>query len=282
MSTAAKATPRTSKKAAAPKVKADGAKKSRSGAKNTEHPTTIEIIKECIAAHKEDVRTGVSRPQIKKFMESKYKMEITASVNHQISRAITTGEVKKIFVLPKGPLLSHIADRPSGKVKLAPKVSKSDTGKENTPVKSTTKAPAKKAAGTTAKKATTTAAKKTTTTTAKKPAAKAPAAKKAATTKAPAKKAAAATTKKSTAAATTKAPAKKTTTKTGTPKKATVTAKSTTKRTPAAKQATETKVKAAAKKPAASKAKSTKETPAKEAKDTPASKAKTASKKTPA
>jgi len=32
----------------------------------TERPSTIEMIKECIATHKEESRTGVSRPTIKK------------------------------------------------------------------------------------------------------------------------------------------------------------------------------------------------------------------------
>ncbi|KAE9406360.1 hypothetical protein BT96DRAFT_810826 [Gymnopus androsaceus JB14] len=84
------------------------------------HPSWIDMIKECIASHPDDARTGVSRPAIKKFVESKYKIDVNASTNSQLNRAITSGSEKKIFVLPKGP---------SGKVKLAPKVSH-DAAKE--------------------------------------------------------------------------------------------------------------------------------------------------------
>ncbi|KAJ4001373.1 hypothetical protein F5050DRAFT_1470396 [Lentinula boryana] len=88
---------------------------------NATHPTWIDMIKECIIAHPEDARTGVSRPTIKKFVENKYKIDVNASTASQLNRAITSGSEKGVFVLPKGP---------SGKVKLAPKV-RSDAAKEN-------------------------------------------------------------------------------------------------------------------------------------------------------
>ncbi|KAF9002019.1 hypothetical protein BDQ17DRAFT_1426298 [Cyathus striatus] len=77
---------------------------------------------ECIIAHPEDVRGGVSRPTIKKFVESKYHIYLNATAASQLNRAITSGSEKGIFVLPKGP---------SGKIKLAPKV-RVDAYKENT------------------------------------------------------------------------------------------------------------------------------------------------------
>ncbi|KAJ2969316.1 hypothetical protein NUW54_g12993 [Trametes sanguinea] len=76
------------------------------------HPPWIDMIKECIAAHPEDARHGVSRPQIKKYVEDKYGLEIGAAQVTQLSKAITHGAEKNIFVLPKGP---------SGRVKLPPK-----------------------------------------------------------------------------------------------------------------------------------------------------------------
>ncbi|KAJ3863617.1 hypothetical protein EV359DRAFT_26576, partial [Lentinula novae-zelandiae] len=66
------------------------------------HPPYIDMIKECIADHREEARIGVSRPQIKKYIEEKYKIEIGAAQNTQISRAIATGNDKGFFVLPKG------------------------------------------------------------------------------------------------------------------------------------------------------------------------------------
>jgi len=85
------------------------------------HPTWVDMIKECIVAHPEDARIGVSRPLIKKFVETKYHIDMNALAASQLSRAITTGSEKGIFVLPKGP---------SGKVKLAPQV-KAEVAKEN-------------------------------------------------------------------------------------------------------------------------------------------------------
>lgn len=67
----------------------------------------------------EEARIGVSRPTIKKcvmplfvsyylskppirYLEDKYKLEITAAVNTNINRAIISGEEKGVFTLPKG------------------------------------------------------------------------------------------------------------------------------------------------------------------------------------
>ncbi|KAF5330640.1 hypothetical protein D9619_006020 [Psilocybe cf. subviscida] len=216
------------------------------------HPTRTQrrcslsfFILECIAAHTEDARHGVSRPQIKKFVETKYKLDFGAAQTTQLARAITSGADKKIFVLPKGP---------SGRVKLAPKSKPAadSSAKENKPA--TKPASKGKAAATTkpkAAKSTTTKAKPTKAATTKavaaKPKAAAPKPKPAAaapkTTKKPTIKAG---TKKSTTAA---KPASKPTSA-----KKTTTA---TKRAPAKKAATgttaTTKAKAAAKKSAVKK-----------------------------
>ncbi|THH08194.1 hypothetical protein EW145_g2866 [Phellinidium pouzarii] len=77
------------------------------------HPSWVDMIKECIVAHPEEARAGVSRPTIKKFVETKYKVDLNTSATSQLSRAIVSGSEKGTFVLPKGP---------SGKVKLAPKI----------------------------------------------------------------------------------------------------------------------------------------------------------------
>ncbi|KAJ7482079.1 hypothetical protein B0H11DRAFT_2232674 [Mycena galericulata] len=72
---------------------------------------------ECITVHPEDTRQGVFRPQIKKFVEMKYKLSIGAAQSTQLSKALAAGSEKNIFVLPKGP---------SGRVKLAPKAKSAD------------------------------------------------------------------------------------------------------------------------------------------------------------
>jgi len=97
-----------------------GATAGKATSKPAAHPSYIDMVKECIATHPEDARYGVSRPTIKKYIETKYKVEMNASATSQLSRAIISGVEKDIFVLPKGL---------SGKVKLAPKV-KSDVIKE--------------------------------------------------------------------------------------------------------------------------------------------------------
>ncbi|KAJ7786964.1 hypothetical protein B0H14DRAFT_2400047, partial [Mycena olivaceomarginata] len=65
------------------------------------HPPWVDMITECITAHPEDTRQGVSRSQIKKFVEMKYKLSIGAAQNTQLSKALTAGSEKNIFVLPK-------------------------------------------------------------------------------------------------------------------------------------------------------------------------------------
>ncbi|KXN93277.1 1,4-alpha-glucan branching enzyme GlgB, partial [Leucoagaricus sp. SymC.cos] len=81
---------------------------------------------ECIIAHPDDARSGVSRPQIKKFVETKYNVEFNTAAISQLSRAITRGAGKEVFLLPKGP---------SGRVKLTPKARAAETAaaKENKP-----------------------------------------------------------------------------------------------------------------------------------------------------
>ncbi|KAF8638828.1 hypothetical protein AX17_001886 [Amanita inopinata Kibby_2008] len=99
------------------------------------HPSWIEMIKACISAHPDNARQGVSRPQIKKFVEQTYKLEMNNAQNVMLSRALGSGSEKGVFVLPKGP---------SGRVKLAPKTKAVDTSaKENKPAVKP-KAPASK------------------------------------------------------------------------------------------------------------------------------------------
>lgn len=77
-------------------------------------------MQECIAAHPDDARYGVSRPQIKKFaplscnylmsqtqrylrfVEENYKLDIGNAQITQLSRAIAVGAEKNVFSLPKG------------------------------------------------------------------------------------------------------------------------------------------------------------------------------------
>ncbi|KAF8163007.1 hypothetical protein B0H34DRAFT_303731 [Crassisporium funariophilum] len=84
-------------------------------------PSWKDIIKECIAENKEDVRQGVSRNTIKKFAEDKYQVDVTGTNLYQLNKAITTGAEAGVFHLPKGP---------SGKVKLAPKATAPSASKE--------------------------------------------------------------------------------------------------------------------------------------------------------
>jgi len=102
----------------------------KAAAKSTSsHPSWTDMIKECIAAHPDDARYGVSRPQIKKFVEEQYRLVIGNAQITQLSRAIAVGAEKNIFSLPKGP---------SGRVKLAPKTPKvADDAKENKPASKT-------------------------------------------------------------------------------------------------------------------------------------------------
>ncbi|KIM49453.1 hypothetical protein M413DRAFT_21676 [Hebeloma cylindrosporum] len=136
----------TTKKAAATKPTV---KKAAAAKAAPSHPPWVNMIKECIAANTEDARIGVSRPQIKKFVEKKYKLEIGAAQNTQLSKAINSGSDKGVFVLPKGL---------SGRVKLAPKSKPADTSsKENKPASKVAAKPKAAAAKPKAKATTTTA-----------------------------------------------------------------------------------------------------------------------------
>ncbi|KAF4608738.1 hypothetical protein EYR40_001085 [Pleurotus pulmonarius] len=208
---AAKKSATTAKKSsaatkAASKPKASAAAKSATSAAT--HPAWKDIIAECIIAHPDEARQGVSRSTIKKFAEEQYKIDMNASNLSHLNRAITAGADKEIFKLPKGP---------SGKVKLAPeaKAAAVAAAKENakppskakkpsttTKPAATKAAPAKpvaakaapKVASKPAAKATTTKSASKSTAAAKKPSvAKATATKKASATKT-------ATTKKTTVA----------------------------------------------------------------------------------
>ncbi|WVN85659.1 uncharacterized protein L203_100808 [Cryptococcus depauperatus CBS 7841] len=125
--------------------------------KPTTHPTFLSMIQECVIANKEDVRKGVSRHTIKKFLADNYKLDMSSAANiNNLSNAIKRGAEKGELVLPSGM---------AGRVKAAPKSSRKPVaGKENVAPKS---APVKKAAAPVVKKP---IAKKATAT---KPAAKA-------------------------------------------------------------------------------------------------------------
>lgn len=117
--------------APAKKVSSSKAPKKAATRSAPTHPSWTDMIKECIAAHPEDARVGVSRPQIKKFVGEKYKLDIGNAQNTQLSKAIAVGAEKNTFSLPKGP---------SGRVKLAPKTPKvADDAKENKPASKTSR-----------------------------------------------------------------------------------------------------------------------------------------------
>ncbi|KAN0127537.1 hypothetical protein V8E53_014625 [Lactarius tabidus] len=117
--------------APAKKLSTSKAPKKASSKATTSHPPWTDMIKECIAANPEDARHGVSRPQIKKFVEEKYKVVIGNAQITQLSKAIALGAEKNIFYLPKGL---------SGRVKLPPKTPKVvDDAKENKPASKTSK-----------------------------------------------------------------------------------------------------------------------------------------------
>ncbi|KIY67709.1 hypothetical protein CYLTODRAFT_422290 [Cylindrobasidium torrendii FP15055 ss-10] len=104
-----KAAPKEKKEKAAPKEKKE---KKAAAPKEETHPPWKDIITECIAAHKDEARTGVSRSTIKKFAEEQYKLDMNARNTSVLARALMTGVEKNYFEMPKGP---------SGKVKLMPK-----------------------------------------------------------------------------------------------------------------------------------------------------------------
>ncbi|KAJ7870244.1 hypothetical protein B0H13DRAFT_2236474 [Mycena leptocephala] len=89
-----------------------------------------------------DARHGVSRPQIKKFVETKYKLAIGPAQNTQLSKALATGSEKTSSFCPK--VLSvhvvgtttNIYNRSIWSRKLAPKAKPADaSAKENKPTK---------------------------------------------------------------------------------------------------------------------------------------------------
>ena len=63
-------------------------------------PSYKELVTEAIIDAKS--RDGISRLAIKKFVEDKYKIDVTAAVNTHINGAIARGAEKGDFVLPKG------------------------------------------------------------------------------------------------------------------------------------------------------------------------------------
>jgi len=109
------------------------------------------MITECITTTSDGTRHGVSRPAIKKFVDTKYHLEFNPSVSSQLNRAIHQGADKGRFVLPKGP---------SGKVKLAPR-KHNEAAKENTKPTSKRSTVAKEGQAAPIKAAPKTAAKKT-------------------------------------------------------------------------------------------------------------------------
>lgn len=97
------------------------------------------MIKEAILAHPEESRSGIGRPTIKKFIQTKHPKTAAvpeAQFKNLVSKAITKGAEKNLFLLPKGP---------SGKVKLAPSV-KATAAKKPAAPPVAKKAPVKKAA----------------------------------------------------------------------------------------------------------------------------------------
>jgi len=131
----------------------------RSAKPKGDHPSWKDIIRECIAAHPEEARSGVSRSTIKKFAEDRYGLEPTAANIAHLSRAIANGE-GEIFALPKGK---------SGKVKLY-KGSPSTTKENKKPVsarKSTTATKKPSSAGDKSKRTVVKAVKKSPTDNAK-------------------------------------------------------------------------------------------------------------------
>ncbi|POW12554.1 hypothetical protein PSTT_04297 [Puccinia striiformis] len=100
-----KPTSSTTKKATAPK-KASPPKEAAADTK----VSMEDMIKDAIKNDKENVRGGVSRPAIKKYLAFRFKVLDTPSNIARLNKAITKGAEKGIFALPKGA---------SGKVKLA-------------------------------------------------------------------------------------------------------------------------------------------------------------------
>ncbi|OAX35005.1 hypothetical protein K503DRAFT_858871 [Rhizopogon vinicolor AM-OR11-026] len=142
-------TPKKSSTKAADASAKSAQKTAASKTYHTTHPSWIDMITECITTTPDGTRHGVSRPAIKKFVDSKYHLEINPLASSQLNRAIHQGADKGRFVLPKGP---------SGKVKLAPR-RHNEAAKENTKpaskrsaAKESQAAPVKAASKTAAKK----------------------------------------------------------------------------------------------------------------------------------
>ncbi|OAV86527.1 hypothetical protein PTTG_29856 [Puccinia triticina 1-1 BBBD Race 1] len=72
--------------------------------------TMEDMIKDAIKNNKENVRGGVSRPAIKKYLAFRFKVLDTPANIARLNKAIARGAEKGVFSLPKGA---------SGKVKLA-------------------------------------------------------------------------------------------------------------------------------------------------------------------
>ncbi|KAG2364503.1 hypothetical protein BDR07DRAFT_1232716, partial [Suillus spraguei] len=138
---------------------------------HTTHPPWIDMITECITTTPDGARHGVSRPAIKKFLDSKYHLEMNPLASSQLNRAIHHGADKGTFILPKGesPFIAgsfilfftrfNILG-PSGKVKLAPQ-RHTEAAKENTKPSSKRSTAAKESHVIPIKVATKTAVKKT-------------------------------------------------------------------------------------------------------------------------
>ncbi|WVO12495.1 hypothetical protein L204_100095 [Cryptococcus depauperatus] len=100
--------------------------------KASSHPPFLAMIQEAVKAHPDDVRKGVSRPTIKKFIEDTYKLDMSsASHTTNLSSAIKRGVESKHLALPGGP---------SGRVKLAPKVASEKPDTKPVEKKTVTKA----------------------------------------------------------------------------------------------------------------------------------------------
>ncbi|KAA1088814.1 hypothetical protein PGTUg99_030884 [Puccinia graminis f. sp. tritici] len=133
VSASKKPTSSSTKKATAPK------KTSPPKAAATESKFTMEdMIKDAIKNDKENVRGGVSRPAIKKYLAFRFKVLDTPSNIARLNKAISRGAEKGVFALPKGA---------SGKVKLAkpvvePKAPKPASKTAKPASKTTTKKPA--------------------------------------------------------------------------------------------------------------------------------------------
>ncbi|KAG0705149.1 hypothetical protein DFH29DRAFT_996961 [Suillus ampliporus] len=164
-------TKKSSTKAADPGAKF-AQKMAASKPHHTTHPPWIDMITECITTTPDGTRHGVSRPAIKKFVDSKYHLVMNPSVSSQLNRAIHQGSDKGNFILPKGEsffyrgvfnFFTRFYIGPSGKVKLAPR-RHNEAAKENAKPASKRSTVAKERHVTPIKAATTTtktAAKKT-------------------------------------------------------------------------------------------------------------------------